>query len=89
MKTIAGISANTYLSIAPEGKLAGLAELVIILAEPQYQADTSGFVKTQRLTEMRIHVSEGGVRELIKHLGELQDDIAELESRASLKPKED
>lgn len=88
MKELIGHSANLMLAETDKGRLIAMVELVLLVSEPKYQSDPSGFVKTLSVTDIRFATGAKGLRGLAKKLGELADDAEELEERASLKPRD-
>ena len=89
MKELIGHSANVALLETNKCRLVASIEVVLLVSEPNYQADPSGFVKVHSIEDLRFATGVGGLRTLIKELGELADEAEELEERASLKPKID
>jgi len=89
MNELIGQSANVMLAETENGRLIATVELVLLVSEPKYQSDPSGFVKTRSVTDVRFATSERGLRALARELEELANDAAELEARASLKPRND
>ena len=88
MNELIGHSANVMLAETAKGKLIATVELVLLVSEPKYQSDPTGFVKTRSITDIRFATGAKGLRELAKELGDLADDAEELEDRASLKPRD-
>jgi hypothetical protein len=88
MNELIGHSANVMLAETDKGRLIATVELVLLVSEPKYQSDPSGFVKTRSVTDIRFATGAKGLRALAKELGELADDAEELEERASLKPRD-
>jgi hypothetical protein len=88
MNELIGHSANVMLAETEKGRLISTVELVLLVSEPKYQSDPSGFVKTRLVTDIRFATGAKGLRALAKELGELADDAEELEDRASLKPRD-
>lgn len=84
MKELAGNSSNIALIELEPGKLTATVEVILLLSEPIYKADVSGFLKTRSLETLRFNTSAKGLRELSKCLGELAEDAVILEERASL-----
>lgn len=89
MQELIGHSANVALLETNKCRLVASIEVVLLVSEPNYQADPSGFVKVRSIEDLRFATGVGGLRTLIKELGELADEAEELEERASLKPKID
>lgn len=88
MNELIGHSANVMLAETTKGKLIATVELVLLVSEPKYQSDPTGFVKTRSITDIRFATGAKGLRGLAKELGDLADDAEELEDRASLKPRD-
>lgn len=88
MNDLIGHSANVMLAEAEKGKLIARVELVLLVSEPKYQSDPSGFVKTRSVADIRFATGANGLRALAKEFGKLADDAEELEERASLKPRD-
>ncbi len=88
MNELIGHSANVLLAESEKGRLIATVELVLLVSEPRYQSDPSGFVKTRSITDVRFATGEKGLRALARELEELANDAAELEDRASLKARE-
>lgn len=89
MQELIGHSANVALLETNKCRLMASIELVLLVSEPKYQADPSGFVKVRSINDLRFSSGITGIRNLIKDLSELADEAEELEERASLKPKID
>lgn len=88
MNELIGHSANVMLAQTNNGNLLATVEIVLLVSEPKYQSDPSGFVKTRSVTDIRFAVGANGLRALARGLEELANDAEELEDRASLKPKD-
>lgn len=88
MNELIGHSANVMLAETAKGKLLATVELVLLVSEPKYQSDPSGFVKTRSVTDIRFATGAKGLRELSRELAELANDAEALEDRASLKPRD-
>lgn len=88
MNELIGHSANLMLAETNKGRLTATVELVLLVSEPKYQADPSGFVKTRSVTDIRFATNAKGLRSLAKQLEELANDATEFEERASLNPPE-
>ena len=88
MNELIGRSANVMLAETEKGRLMATVELVLLVSEPKYQSDPSGFVKTRSVTDIRFATGAKGLRALAKELDELAGDAEELEGRASLKPRD-
>ena len=88
MNELIGHSANVMLAETEKGRLISTVELVLLVSEPKYQSDPSGFVKTRSISDVRFSTSQKGLRALARELEELANDAAELEDRASLKARE-
>jgi hypothetical protein len=89
MNELIGHSANVMLAETTKGRLIATVELVLLVSEPKYQSDPSGFVKTRSITDIRFATGAKGLRELSREFAELANDAEELEERASLKPSEE
>jgi hypothetical protein len=87
MNELIGHSANMMLAETENGRLTATVELVLLVSEPKYQSDPSGFVKTRSIADVRFATSQKGLRALARELEELANDAAELEERASLKAR--
>ena len=88
MNELIGHSANMMLAETTKGRLLATVELVLLVSEPKYQSDPTGFVKTRSITDVRFATGAKGLRALAKDLVELANDAEELEDRASLKAQE-
>lgn len=88
MNELIGHSANVMMAETTKGKLIATVELVLLVSEPKYQSDPSGFVKTRSVTDIRFSTGAKGLRELSRELAELANDAEALEDRASLKPRD-
>lgn len=53
MNELIGHSANMMLAETENGRLIATVELVLLVSEPKYQSDPSGFVKTRSIADVR------------------------------------
>ena len=88
MQELMGHSANVALLETNKGRLTASIEVILLVSEPKYQTDLSGFVKIRQITDVRFSASAKGLRNMAKELNELAEEAEELEERASLKSKE-
>jgi len=88
MNELIGNSANVMLAETEKGRLIATVELVLLVSEPKYQSDPSGFVKTRLITDIRFATSAKGLRALAREMENLANDAVELEDRASLKARD-
>lgn len=88
MNELIGHSANVMLAETDKGRLLATVELVLLVSEPKYQSDPSGFVKTRSVANVRFATGAKGLRALARELDKLANDAEELEERASLRPRD-
>ena len=84
MKFLVGNARNLMLmsNDAEEKSLAPRVELVLMLAEPKWDADAGGFVKRRELSSVRIIASPDQLRDLAAALGSMADDADRLAASA-------
>jgi hypothetical protein len=87
MNELIGHSANIMLAETNKGRLTATVEVVLLVSEPKYQADPTGFVKTRSVIDIRFATGSVGLRKMAHDFEELANDAAELEDRATLKPR--
>jgi acetoacetate decarboxylase len=65
------------LAATDKGRLIATVELVLLVSEPKYLSDPSGFVKTRSVTDIRFATGAKGLRSLAKELAELAETMVE------------
>lgn len=73
MKEYAGYAANCFL-VPADQELIPRVELVLLVAEPSYEAEPGGIGRRRGLSELRLSIGPKGLRELAKELVSLADD---------------
>lgn len=65
-----------------DGKISGLAELVLVCFEPKYEVTNTGqTIKSTALSEVRFHAGVEGMREMAKNLNEFADELEESQNK--------
>jgi hypothetical protein len=81
MKELIGHASNLY--VVPQrgtDKLLPMVELILMVSEPTYEADLSGFVQRRSITDVRLSVSPKALRETAAKMIELADEADEIGS---------
>ncbi len=77
MKELLGNSSNLALIPQDDGKLLGVTEIILIVTEPIYEADSAGEIVKRRITEtLRFNATAKSLRAFVKRL-EMAADAAE------------
>jgi len=65
-----------------DGKISGIAEIVLTCFEPKYEVTNTGqTIKTTALSEVRFHAGVEGMREMAKSLNEFADGLEESQDK--------
>lgn len=74
MKTLIATSGNVLIGPDGEGGYEPLVEVVLIVSEPKYEADASGFVKRSALADIRFCGTPDTLRKVAAALVKLADE---------------
>lgn len=85
MKEIVGTSANMALLEGNKNNLIGMAEVILVFSEPQYQTDGGGgIVKVRAAQHIRFSAAAKNLRKIAEQFTEYADELEKLENRATL-----
>lgn len=80
MKTLIATSGNILAGTDGEGGYEPLVEVVLLVSEPKYEADASGFVKRSAVSDIRFGSTPKTLRnvaaELVKLAAEAEKELA-------------
>lgn len=74
MKTLLGSAGNVLAGPDGDGWYEPLCEVVLILSEPRYEADATGFVKRHQVSDVRFGGTPKSLRKLAEQLNRLADE---------------
>lgn len=85
MQEYMGNAINVLLTEDDDGKtrtLRAVAEIVVLVSEPVFRADSSGqMIRQREVGQVRFGATLKSIRQLVKHLGDYADLMEEMESR--------
>jgi len=88
-KEITGTAVNLSVVESPDGKLVGMAEVVLVLNEPQYVMDArDGMVRRSSDTQLRFHASADALRALSKNLTAYADAADKFAKRVKIRSEQ-
>lgn len=82
MKELSGTARNYYLSESDKG-FVPMVELVIITSEPQWHFGAGDLVRERVPETFRLAMVRGSVKELMRNLMEVDEELALLEKKAA------
>lgn len=87
MNELIGHTTNIALVLGDHDQIEASVEMVLLVSEPRYKADTSGLNRTREITDFRFAITVDSLREMAKVFAGIADDAEALQNRVSLTPQ--